>query len=291
MLDLIRNSQEYPLDTGAYCDFLGDDGFGAAPVQRLSSRGPQQHGETAAGFRLLARMPTLLLGIEGSSLSDLYAKRATLIGLFGPSDPITLRWTIGSTVKQIDAYLYRDLSMPSRGRKGFYQEVAVTLICPDPTFYDPVVQSVTFGLGGGSGSFVVPMPVPHGVGVSTLDDTAGVDYPGSWLSYPFVRITGPVTSPVLTNLTTNEKLDFTGTTISAGDYYEIDCRYGHKTVIDSNSNNKIDKLTSDSDLATFHIRHDSADAPGGSNGLKVTGTAITTATNVYVSYYVRYIGL
>jgi hypothetical protein len=80
---------------------------------------------------------------------------------------------------------------------------------------------------------------------------------------------GPITSPVITNAITGDKLDFTGTTIVGGASYTIDCRYGQKTVVDSAGANQISKLTSDSDLSTFCLLPD-PDAPGGANTLSAS---------------------
>jgi hypothetical protein len=95
---------------------------------------------------------------------------------------------------------------------------------------------------------------------------------------------------VITNQTTDEKLDFTGITISAGDYYDIDLRYGRKTAVDSNGDSVLDELTNDSDLATWHIAA-APEAPGGANSIHVSGTAITTATKVDIAWLNRHIGI
>jgi len=289
MLTLIKNGIEYSLDDGTLCYKLGDDGWGAAQVSRITERGPQQHGETDHGYRLQPRVANLILGVSGTSLSNLYAKRNDIIALFGPDDSLILRWD--DLDRQIDVYFVGNLTMPSSEREGFFQTVAVTLRAPDPTFYTPTRHLVSFGLGGGGGAFTVPMPVPHAVGASTLDETVGIEYDGSWLDYPVIRITGPITDPKITNVSTGDVLDFTGTTVSAGDWYEIDTRYGYKTVVDDASVNKIADLTEDSDLATFHIRMDSSEVPGGNNSIKVEGSAISTATKVELWYYERYLGI
>jgi hypothetical protein len=290
-LELIRNGNIYSLVDGTYSHYLGDNGWGAAPTHRLTARGPQQHGESDYGFRLDPRVGSVVLGIPGSSLEDLFSRRGGLIALFGPANSLALRWTIGSLVKQIDVKRVGGLSLASANKSGFYQRAAVDLRAADPSFYDPDSQLQEFGLGSGANEFEVPMPVPHHVGASTLDETVGINYPGSWHSFPFIRITGPITNPVITNESTGEVLDFTGTTIVVGDYYDIDCAYDAKTVIDDSGVNKIADLTDDSDLATFHISCDCEAVPGGANSISVTGSATTTATKVTMTYFNRYEGL
>jgi hypothetical protein len=111
------------------------------------------------------------------------------------------------------------------------------------------------------------------------------------LTYPHkIRITGPITSPVITNETTNEKLDFGVNSIGAGVSWDIDLRYGVKSIIQAASGvNKIQFLTEDSDLATWHIAAD-PEVIGGANSIRVTGTAVTASTRVEISYLERYIG-
>lgn len=290
MLDVIVNGTVYPLDDGVNSLLIGDDGWGMAQLGRITQHGPLQHGVTDQGYRLRPRSASLVLFIEGSSRQDLYNRRDQLLRIFAPADTsLKLRWTL-SDVRQIDCFFTGDMSMPSSSRSGFNQQVAVNLFCPDPTFYDPAGDDVSFNLGGGGDALVIPMEVPMVVGASTLSSINEIEYPGSWQTYPhLIRITGPITDPVVTNTTTDEKLDFTGITISGGDYYDLDLRYGFKTVKDSGGTNKVSDLTNDSDLATWHIAAH-PEVVDGENSIAVTGSAVTQATNVEISYFVRYLG-
>lgn len=122
------------------------------------------------------------------------------------------------------------------------------------------------------------------------DISKTITYSGSFVEYPVITITGPITDAVLTNVSTGETLDFTGITIAGGTSYTIDCRFGYKTVKNSAGTNKIADLTSDSDLATFHL----APAPevsGGANAITLTGTSTDSNTQVTVAYYNRYVGM
>lgn len=288
----IIGSTEYSLSDGDPRFRLEEDGLGMAPVRRITERGPLQHGETDLGFRLDPRLIQLVFGVSAASESELYDYRAALLAIFKPrTAAIKLRYTLSnSDVRQIDTHYAGAMTFPSRDRKGFYQRVGLTLRASDPLFYDPTLQAVVYGLGAGSAGFTVPVAVPTGVGASTLDVTQTITYAGDFLEYPVVLITGPLTDPVVTNETTGEALDFTGITISAGDTYTIDCRYGYKTVKNAAGTNKIADLANASDLATFHLEAD-PDAPGGNNSISVTGSGATTASEVYLQFYNRYIGL
>jgi hypothetical protein len=263
-------------------------------MHRISERGPMQHGNSDVGFRLDPRTVKLVLGVDPTTLGDQYTRRATLLSLFGPrTAAIPVRWTLpDGSYRQLDCHYLGDMRFETRAGEGYLLKVAVTLGANDPSFYDPTGAALTFALGGGAGTFAVPTPVPTDVGASTIDQSTALTYAGSWLCYPhLVRITGPITDAVVTNSTTGDKLDFTGTTIAAGDHYDIDCRYGRKTVVDAAGANQIATLTTDSDLATWHISADPDVAPGGINSIRVTGSAASTATKVEISYYNRYLGI
>ncbi len=204
---------------------------------------------------------------------------------------MSLRWDFddGSS-RQIDCHFYDKMPMGIPDRHGYYQMIDVILRAANPLFYDPTMQAATFGLGGGANTFVVPTPVPTDVGASTIDQTRSIVYPGSFQENPVVLITGPITDCVVHNSNTNEKLDFTGYTIAAGVTMTVDTRYGYKTVTDSNAVNQIANLTDDSNLATFHLAAD-PDVGGGANSIRVTGSAVTAATEIYLQYYNRYVGI
>lgn len=279
--------------TGAELAWVeGESGLGMAPVLRERQQGPQQHGVSNRGFRLGARMFTLIFGMRGATLAELSDKRAQLVALLAPSNtPVTCRWELDNgAVRQCDAYYASDLAYPSQDRLGLYQRVGVGFEALEPTFYDPTGVSISFGIAASGGSFAVPLAIPWAIGNSAIGQTTSVTYPGSWRVSPLVTIVGPITNPVVENLTTGEKLDFTGTTIAAGDSYVIDTRYSVATVTDAGGVDRTANLSDDSHLTTFHLAS-ASDAPGGINDLVVTGTAATASTQVYVQFYPRYLGL
>lgn len=290
MLSAIVNGESYNLDDGTLSFLVGDDGWGMSPLHRLSQRGPLQHGETDKGFRLDPRIASIVLFLRGNSRQDLYDLRSQILDIFAPSNsPIKLRWTLND-IRQIDCYFDKNMSMSSSDRPGFSQRVAITLRCPDPTFYDPAGAATTFGLGGGSDDLAIPLEVPMLVGGSKIDSTKAIAYGGNWRSYPhLIRITGPIDDCIITNNSTGEVLDFTGVTISNGDYYDINLTYGNKTVIDSSGNNKIADLSDDSDLGTWHLGAE-PEVDDGLNSINVTGNTITQTTKVEINYFERFLG-
>ena len=126
-------------------------------------------------------------------------------------------------------------------------------------------------------------------GTLSIASSVTIVYNGSFLTYPIITMTGPVTDPILTNVSTGEDLDFTGITIAGGDTYTIDCRFGYKTVKNAAGTNKIADLTAASDLATFHLGAD-PEVSGGANAFTLTGTSTDANTTVTVTYNERFVG-
>jgi len=277
---------------------LGNEGFGLPPVTRFEERGPYQHGVTDTGFRLDPRLIRLDLLVAGGDADDYWTTREELVYIFAPRDqPLSLRWTFGDEasprVRQIDCYLAAPVPFPSSERYGGdTQRVIVNLRAPDPTWYDPEVVTVNFGISGGGGAMEVPLAIPWNVGTSVLNQATAIAYQGTWDAFPVITIRGPITNPVITNEATGDVLDFTGVALSGSDVYTIDTRYGYKEVYAGGNpeDNRIHELTQDSDLSTFRLAR-RPDAPGGVNTIRVTGTNVNTTTQVYLAYNTRYLGL
>jgi hypothetical protein len=265
-----------------------NEGFGMPPLHYLTERGPFQHGESVVDVRLDPRIVNLVIPLL-ATWDTHFDRRESLLAILSPSStPIILRFTSNTgIVRQMDCWVLRGplFSTEDQIAGGPSIRAGMSLIAYDPTWYDPVAVSVRFQLGGGSDTFTVPMSVPHGVGASTIDSIEVMQNDGTWITYPMIRVTGPITNPVIENETTGEILDFTGFTISAGEYYDIDLRYGYKTVLENGSVNKVSELTDDSDLATFHLEKRQA------NSIRVTGSAITGETVIDFLFFEKYVGI
>jgi len=271
---------------------IADDGLGLAPLRRLQQRGPMQHGSTDVGFRLDPRVFSLLIALSGSSITELYHRRDELLSFLVPTTELALRFELDDgTQRQIDCRLI-DAPMGYDARNvRTAQTVGLRFLASDPTFYDPVARHINMAEGGVTG-WTVPTMVPLTVAASSLDTVFSLTYNGNWRSLPWrIRIRGPITNPVMRNLTTDEKLDFTGTALANdSEYLEIDCRYGRKSVVDQTGANRIADLTADSDLATWHLAAH-PEAPGGVNDLEAEGADITSDTTVVINYFERYLGI
>jgi hypothetical protein len=289
----IVSGVEYDLNYGDPAKFEGEDDLGMPPLHRLEERGPMQHGSTDRGYRLDPRFPTYVFGIPAWSPAELRTKRRQLLQIFRPSRLIIMKHVLeDGEIRYLDGYYYGGMKMPAQDRRaGVFQKTAIILKTDDPTFYDPEGVSVSFALGGGGSAWEFPWVIPWTVGASSIDLTQNLEYAGDVATFPtIIRITGPITSAIITNMATGEKLDFTGTTIAAGDYYDIDLRYGLKTIVDSTGADQFSDLTTDSDHSTWHIAADDEVADG-INPIRVQGSAITAATKIEINYFNRSSGI
>lgn len=288
---LIRGTTELDISDLINYHVVEFDGFGMSPVRRLTQRGPLQNGDTDVGFRLDPRTMRVAVLAYSSTPAAMHTKREQLLGLLRPgTDAVKLRWTYanagGTVQRQIDCHVQGGLSLGSSGLiKNNWRDV-VEFRASDPTWYDPAGGSVQFAQTGGGTPMPIPLLVPITFGASTLNGSAviALSDANAWDTFPIIYVTGPITGLVLTNTSTGDKLDFTGSSVGSGVTYTIDLRYGYKTVIDSTSTNRINQLTSDSNIATWRL------VPG-NNTITATGTSIDANTRIYIQYNTRYIGV
>lgn len=287
-LDIIQAGVRYSLSDGALCYLLSQDGVGLPYPARISEKGPQQDGDSDRGFLYDPRFVSFVFRLDPPNI---WTKRDALLGYFKPrKTAFQLCWTRDDGgVRQLDCHaLPPSLATDTRAR--YLLRVPMQVKANDPIFYDPTTVSVVLGLAAGGDEMEVPLEIPWKVGASVILGSFVVNYPGTYKTFPVIVIHGPIEDCVLTNSATGEKLDFTGTTIIAGDYYTIDLRYARKTVTSAAGVNKIADLTSDSDLATWHIEA-APDAPGGVNPIAMTGLGASAGTQVTMQYHTRYVSL
>ncbi len=292
MLTVINGDQRTPLDDGSLCVLVGYDGWGASPCHRLSSRGPQQHGDTDRGFRLDPRIGRLVLQFDCTELPQMYAKRTELLRLFAPQNSPVLEWVFASGATRNIACVYAgDMTMPWEPGDWAAPKIAVSLKASDPTFYDPTEVTASWSLPTTVG-FRFPFHFPFMFGSDSISAVLSITYAGSWLTYPIIEITGPLENARIENLTTGEELDFAGYSIAAGEMVAINTAYGYKTAENNFGTNLIDKLTDPNDLATFHIEASSVGLPSQVNDIVLSGVGYNSAlTSARVRYYTRHTGI
>lgn len=285
--EIIRGTQTVDISDLVNYGLVEFDGFGMPPVRRLVQRGPMQNGDTDVGYRLDPRIMRLSVLAYAGSEQGIIDKRAALLGLMRPSDSaLILRWSYAGVSKQIDVHYNGGMSLPSTDWRLGHHRAVFELRASDPTWYDTYASEFAFAQGAGGSGFAFNLSVPMTFGASSLNETTTISLSAenAWVTFPKVYIYGRVTSPVLTNQTTGDKLDFTGYALNAGQYVVIDLAYGTKTVLRDDGSNQVSKLTTDSDLATWALQP-------GDNVIVATGTNADSTTRVVLFYNARYIGV
>ena len=233
---VIRGDIETQVSGGALSYRVSANNIGAPPKRNLSTRGPFQQGETFYGFRYDKRVMSLVFYAESTSLALADGKRDDIYNLWRGIENETVTVKVvrddGST-RLIDGEVVNIIDFPDsiNDRFGTAQSFAVQLECHNPFWRKEAATVVSLA----------------------INDTATIQYNGQVPAEPIISIVGPITNPVLTQVFTGKKIDFTGTTIASGNNYQIDTRYGYKTVFDGSSVNRIENLTNDSDFADFYI--------------------------------------
>lgn len=125
-------------------------GFGLPPLHRLSNRGPMQHGDSDAGFRLDPVFMQLDTNMDAASLADQFTLRAIMLEALKPSDdPLILRVTLpDASVRCREVFTVGGLTMDSTMFQGFFGTIPTQLKASDPTWYDPTGVGITWSLGG-----------------------------------------------------------------------------------------------------------------------------------------------
>lgn len=289
-LEIIKSGSALDVSDEINYVWESHDGFGMAPLQRHSESGPQQHGDSDRGYNLEPRFVNLVIAAMGNNWDDVYQNIDRLLRYLHPGSPSTLRFTRPEgAARQLEVFAVKGPLYGASDIIGFFGvKVGMTLKAPDPAWYDPAGKDLTFNLGGGGDTTTVPTNVPTGVGASTIDQSIAVNYPGTWIAFPVIRVIGPITNPIITNQSTGHKLDFTGTTIASNDWFDIELRFGNKVIRDSTGVYQNGSLSDPNDLALFGIYPD-PEAPNGINSIRVQGSGINQNSRIELSWLDKYL--
>ena len=277
--------------------FMGD---GMPPIEYISQRGPFQHGETIYDYRLNPRVIQFVHYSRADDRHRYWDKRSDIMNLLRPNRQSagsfalgTLRkYMIDGTLRDIDVMIEQGPMFKSMDLKWDEFSFMETLrfIAPDPTFYDPSIDTLTWTLGIAQVELEFPIEFPIEFSESLiLGETNTITYIGTWLSYPGIVITGPFSGFNIENIDTGKFIQL-NYAIQAGEVVTISLDYGNKSVESDIQGNLIGVVSTDSDLAEFAIVPD-PEAPDGVNNLEVNGASADNDTQVVLSYYTRYIGI
>jgi hypothetical protein len=241
-----------------------------------------QDGQTVSGQFYDGRIVKLVGKIDGTTVGEFETNRkaliaATAINRDSNNYPVPIRVSFTSMAGQayyVDVYFDKpimDLENPISG------DFMVIGVCADPFIY--ATTGVTSGAisppsGGG---YEVPMIVPY-ISAAATGGSVTLNNAGSEKAWPIITLTGPLTTPVVTNATTGVYLQLSYT-IATGDEVIIDM-YNHTITLDGGS--LISTKTSASDWWSIAT---------GNNTISLTTTSSGDTGSMVVAFNTPYIGV
>jgi len=274
----------YDAVTGFTFNYQGDQGFGLAPMHRITQRGPMQQGDSDVDFRLDPRILQLPIFVATTTVDEYYAARGRLLSVFSPSNT-TAQLTVTTTAwtRTINVKVLGGMSYDTDASIGYSLRTVIQLRADDPTWYDAEPHTVSGAAGIAGTATAIPLVIPLTFGTANINTTTSFTYDGTWLAYPIITALGPITGLIITNNTTGQIITTTGS-IAAGRTYTYDLRYGRKTVYDDLGNNQIATIAASSNLASWAI-------VTGINSVTIAASASASPAAVSIIYYTRYIGI
>lgn len=194
-------------------------------------------------------------------------------------------------VRDIDVFIERGPAFEPRDVDRWDERAFTEIlrfIAYDPTFYDPTQKDQTW-MPPTDSHLVFPITFSIQFGLGGIHETQNLVYAGNWVSYPTIVIAGPGQNPYIENLTTDEHLGLVYT-LAAGEVVTYVLDYGNKSITNAAGDNLLPYLTSDSDLATFHLEPH----PGAANGVNQIFAMMqngTAASSIVIQWYIRYLGI
>jgi hypothetical protein len=274
----------YDSVSGLTFNYQGDQGFGMAPMHRITQRGPMQQGDSDVDFRLDPRILQLPLFVNATSIDDYYTARGRLLSIFSPSN-VTGRITVttASFVRTIDVKVLGGMSFDTDAKAGYALRAVIQLRADDPTWYDATPHTIAGSSGIAGTATAYPVIYPRTYGTANINATTTFSYDGTWLAYPVITALGPITGLVITNNTTGQVISTSGS-IAAGRTFTYDLRYGKKTVYDDLGVNQIATVGASSNLATWAI-------VTGTNSISIAASASAAPAEVDITYNTRFVGI
>jgi Phage tail protein len=204
------------------------DGLGDVDADIQTQKAPYQDGSTYLDSTLGNRVLSLEVAIKGEDPKDVQQKRSVLSSIFNPKLGLgVVKYENETGIKEIMAVAEHVPIYPSGiGNRGStYQRVLISLLCPDPAWYEPKIEKHTLASFVGGFSFPFSFPLSFG----EVGDFLEVENKGDVDTPVFVVFQGPLKNPVLENKTIGQKITVTQE-IPAGESLEINTAFGKKSV-------------------------------------------------------------
>lgn len=264
----------YPLTVSSGSrQVLSDEGSGLPPIDYITERGPFQHGETITDFFLRPRIVQFLIRQKFCSRQEAWDGRTALLNAIRPNKPGGPQGVLRKILPNREK---RDLDVvPIIGPKfeprqlNRWDEWAIQEVLRftayNPVYYNPILKTATISPSAGQNFpytfpfyFAIPQelsfPISFPISFYGWDYRVDINYAGTWEEYPTIVITGPAGPYIrIVNETTGERIALFDLMVPDGDSITIVLAYGSQQVTNAAGENMLNHVTSDSDLATFHL--------------------------------------
>lgn len=200
-------------------------GFGSGGVDVVKWNRPGFHGVKIPRSFWRERIIRLVIGVRADTSATYEEKRRDLqAALDLPRDGLTTFKFItqGGLALQCDVQLNAPIQAPLRAGEVTIGEFRIELIAEDPLFYAQSESSEDITFVSGSGV---------------------VNPGGNAPVYPVIRIYGNVTDPVITNTTLGRTVSFSGLTIGANEWVDVDMF--NETAVNQDGDSVFDTIDSD----------------------------------------------
>jgi hypothetical protein len=168
-----------------------------------------------------ARQPTLIVTAMAPTQWHRDAARALLQQVVPVSDLATFRYDEPISKK---ALVRRSGKITETYPDLYAVQFTIPLVAPDPRKYATQGSTVTFSpaASGVTGGIRLPVTLPFTLPAKQASGAAAVTNAGNFETRPVITITGPITAPVLTNVTTGQSVSYSTLTVMAGQQLVVD---------------------------------------------------------------------
>ena len=251
-------------------------------VDRVSFKNPQQDGEFLSSNFYNGRVISWRQGIYGDDASTYLTNRQSLMAAlsisrdsYGRAQTKVIYFLDDDDSEYRTEYVMGKLSLPRQ--YVTYATGGIVLFCPDTAILSNTLSTASVMLASGGG-FSIPFSIPFDI-APTIGGSVTVTNSGNIEAWPTILLSGPATSPAISNQTTGKILTFSNIGLAAGSSITIDMK--NRTIY-SGTQNYFQYKTTASDFWSL--------APG-SNKIKLTDTVFDERESALVSFRSSYAGL
>lgn len=203
-------------------------GYGLTEIRTSDDPWPQDHGVFTGPEYLGGRQVVLNVTVRGDDPTDAQAN----------IDELLRRWYLDSTQEGFTARSVLHLKLPGQAERvlfgrprratpslgrliGRRADGALEFMGSDPRWYSAALHTKTFALAPAATGRGFPRSYNYGYGAVATTGAQLIENKGTLPTLPAVRFRGPITDPVLQNVTTGQQIKI-ALVLGYDDYIDVD---------------------------------------------------------------------